>query len=126
MQPWRKNDKNKEENMTNRFKDFGAGKEVTSEPVTFKLHDEEFECYPAMQGKVLLDLVANSNEDDGAAIARTIDKFFAVTLLPESYIRFTALLEDPLRIVSVDTLGEITGWLVEEYAGRPNQEPEVS
>jgi hypothetical protein len=112
--------------MTNRLKDFGAGSDAATEPLKFKLHDEEFECYPALQGKVLLDLVANSNEDSGAAMARTIDTFFKMTLLPESYGRFDTLLQDPKRIVSVDTLGEITGWLVEEYSGRPNQLPEVS
>ena len=37
--------------MTNRFKDFGAGSAVTDTPVSFKLHGEDFECYPALQGK---------------------------------------------------------------------------
>lgn len=112
--------------MTNRFKDFGSGTTVDQAPLTFKLHDEEFECRPAVPGKVLLELVANSNEDDGAAIAKTIDSFFETTLMPESYERFLVLAKDPDRIVSVDTLGEITGWLVEQYSGRPQQGPEDS
>jgi len=112
--------------MTNRFKDFGSGNSVDEAPLTFKLHGEEFECRPAVQGKVLLDLVANSDENDGAAMAKTIDRFFEVTLKPESYERFTALSLDPDRIVSVETLGEITGWLVEQYSGRPQQGPEDS
>lgn len=112
--------------MTNRFKDFGSGKTVNEEPLKFKLHSEEFECRPSLQGKVLLDLVASSDENDGAAMARTMDKFFKLTLIEESYERFTALTEDPDRIVSVETLGEITAWLVEEYSGRPTQGPEDS
>lgn len=112
--------------MTNRFKDFGSGTTVDQAPLTFKLHDEEFECHPAVPGKVLLNLVANSNEDDGAAMAKTIDRFFEITLKPESYERFVTLTEDPNRIVSVETLGEVTAWLVEQYSGRPQQGPEDS
>lgn len=112
--------------MTNRFKDFGSGTTVETAPLTFKLHGEEFVCRPAVQGKVLLNLIANSNEDDGAAMARVIERFFEVTLEPESYERFNALVEDPDRIVTVETLGEITGWLVEQYSGRPQQGPEDS
>jgi len=112
--------------MTNRFKDFGSGSKAEDTPLTFKLHGEEFECRPAVQGKVLLDLVSNSNEDDGAAMAKTIDRFFEITLLPESLERFHALSEDPDRIVTVETLGEITGWLVEQYSGRPQPGPEDS
>jgi hypothetical protein len=112
--------------MTNRFKDFGSGQTVNDAPLSFKIHNEDFECYPSLQGKVLLDLVANSNEDDGAAVARTIDSFFKATLQTESYERFEKLLTDPTRIVSVETLGEITAWLVEEYSSRPTQGPEAS
>jgi hypothetical protein len=111
--------------MTNRFKDFGGGTGDTS-PLSFKIHEEEFHCRPAMQGKVLLNIVANSNEADGAAVAKTITDFFKATLLPDSYEKFNALLEDSDKIVSVDTLGEITAWLVEEYSSRPTQQPEPS
>lgn len=112
--------------MTNRFKDFGSGSDVTTEPLKFQLHGEEFECRPALQGKVLLDLVANSDENDGAAVAKTMTTFFKTTLLDESYERFNTLLEDPEKIVTVETLGEITGWLVSEYSGRPTPGPEDS
>jgi hypothetical protein len=52
--------------------------------------------------------------------------FFEQVLLPESYTRFSALLESEDTIVTVETLGEISGWLVEVYAGRPEKEPELS
>ena len=55
-----------------------------------------------------------------------IDSFFAKALLPESLERFNALLTDPEKIVTVDTLGEIAGWLTEQYSGRPQQGPEQS
>lgn len=112
--------------MANRFKDFGSGGDVPKEPVVFKLYNEEFSCRPALQGKTLLDMVANSNSDDGGEMARIVEMFFEQALTPESYERFEALLKDPDRIVTVETLGEISAWLVEQYTARPTQEPEGS
>lgn len=112
--------------MTTRFKDFGSGGEVSSEPISFKLHGQEFECHPNLQGRVLLELAANSSQDDGAAAANTINEFFAAALKPDSYTKFEALLKDPNTIVTVETLGDITAWLVEEYSARPTQEPSGS
>lgn len=111
-----------------RFKDFGSGSKTgEKEPVTFKLHDETFTCLPEVQGKVLLDLVAKSgNENDPAAAAQIISTFFETVLQDESYSRFDALLKSKDKIVSMETLAEITSWLVEEYAGRPEGQPEVS
>ena len=113
--------------MAKRFKDFGSTFDgVNNEAVTFSLHGQEFECHPNIQGKVLLSIVANSDEDDPKSVATTMTDFFEKALLPESYERFSALLEDPDTIVPVDTLGEITGWLVEQYSARPTEEPKGS
>lgn len=112
--------------MSNRFKDFGTGGEVASEPITFKLHGEEFTAIPTIQGKVLMDLVSKSQSEDSIEAMNTISKFFSSVLVDESLERFDALLEDKERIVTMETLGEIIGWLVEEYSGRPNQQPEDS
>lgn len=110
-----------------KFKDFGGGTALAEkEPVKFMLHGEEFNCRPELQGKVLLDLVARSGSEDPADAAKIIDEFFKNVLVEESYKRFDALLIDPDRIVSVDTLGQISAWLVEVYSARPTQGPEVS
>ena len=112
--------------MTN-YRDFGSGKSHgEKQPVTFKIHDEEFSCQMELQGKTLLDLVAQSGSDDPAQAAQTISNFFKSVLLEESYTRFNNLLTSPDKIVSVETLAEISGWLVEVYAGRPEEEPKVS
>lgn len=112
--------------MTNRFKDFGSGGEVDKTPLSFKLHGEEFNCRPSIQGKVLLNIVANSGGDDGVGVANAITSFFSACLEPESFDRFETLLANPDKIVTVETLGEITAWLVEEYSSRPTKQPEVS
>lgn len=112
--------------MTKRFKDFGTGGATTQEPLEFALHGETFACRPAIQGKFLLSLVAGTDEDDPAAAANTVNQFFSHVLLPEDYIRFEALLDDPDKLVTVETLGEITGWLMEQYAARPTTPPSPS
>lgn len=113
--------------MTNRFKDFGSGGEVNKAPLSFKLHGEEFQCKTVIQGKALLDLIAGTAEDEGGlGVAKVINQFFELCLLEESYKRFDALLSNPDKIVTVETLGEITAWLVEEYSSRPTQQPEHS
>lgn len=111
--------------MTTRFKDFGSGIQEEAEPLAFKLHGEDFECYPQVQGKLLLDLVADSSSGDPAKQSAIVTKFFEYVLKPESKERFDSLISDPERIVTVDTLAEITEWLIEEYTNRPNQQPEA-
>jgi hypothetical protein len=113
--------------MTSRFKDFGEGSgPVEKTPLSFKLYGEDFHCYPAVQGSFMLSLIADSSSDDPVKATEVVVKFFDRVLLPESQVRFENLLKDPEKIVSVDTLAEITAWLMEEYTERPNQQPEVS
>lgn len=109
-----------------KFRDFGSDDTGEKEPVSFKIHGEEFHCRPELQGKVLLDLVAKSGSEDPAQAADAINFFFKHALNEESYERFNALLVHPEKIVKMEKLGEISGWLVEMYASRPNQGPEVS
>lgn len=109
----------------NRFKDFGTPEVAEKDPIVFKLFNQEFSCAPAIQGKIMLDLVADSASDDNAKSAATIIKFITSVLLEESLVRFTALAESKDKIVSVETLGDISAWLVEQYTSRPNQQPEA-
>lgn len=109
-----------------RYKDFGSGSATEQKPLSFKLHGETFNCVPQVQGKLLLDLVADSSSDDVAKSAGIITKFFEYVLKDESNVRFDALINDKDKIVTVDTLAEITGWLVSEYTNRPEEQPEAS
>lgn len=110
-----------------KYRDFGSGTgTVGDEPISFALHGENFSCKKALQGKVLLDLVARADSENAADAAKTINEFFKSVLLDESYTRFEELLVHPDKIVTVETLGQISGWLVEVYAGRPEQAPEAS
>lgn len=110
-----------------RFKDFGKGKTDIEqlEPLSFKLYDEEFLCLPAVQAQFLIDLVSSvDGDEDGGDSLRYITTFFGSVLLDESNERFQALLRDKNRIVTMESLTEIVSWLMSEYTGRPNQQPE--
>lgn len=111
--------------MSSRYKDFGSAVS-DKEPIVFKLHEEEFTCIPTIQGKVLMDLVSRSQSDDPAEAMAVVDTFFEKVLEDESLERFNDLLNAKDRIVTMETLAEIITWLVEEYSGRPNQQPEQS
>jgi hypothetical protein len=71
-----------------------------------------------------LDLVAKSASESSVEQAAIITEFFDRVLTAESLIRFNLLIVDKERVVTTETLGEITGWLVEQYSDRPNQQPE--
>lgn len=109
-----------------RFKDFGAGKEQKErEPVSFKLHDEEFNCVTNIQGKVLLDIIAKSTSEDPSESARVMTEFFENILTDESFKRFDKLVHAKDKFVHVETLSEIVGWLMEQYSDRPEALPEA-
>lgn len=109
-----------------RFKDFGSPAAAgSSVPLTFSLYGETFSAVPTIQGKTLMGLVKNASTDDPAESADMVIGFFDKVLLPESLARFNALTDSQDRIVPVETLAEIVGWLVEEYSGRPEEPREV-
>ena len=112
--------------MTARFKDFGSGGDQNTEPIQFKLHGEEFECVKNLQGNALLNLVAKAGSGEPGDAAETSKDIFSRALVEESYERFVKLIDDKEKIVTVETLGAITAWLVEQYSGRPTQGPEQS
>jgi hypothetical protein len=107
-----------------RTKDFGKGKNLDDfEPLEFTLAGETFQCRPALQGKFMLDMAANTGSDDPSSGAKAINGFFSRALLDGEYERFETLLNQSDVIITTDTLSEIVSWLVEEYAGRPTTPP---
>lgn len=104
-----------------RFKSFGSPVTESDKPLTFELYDETFYAVGQIQGKTLMGLVKNANVEDAAESADTLIGFFDEVLLEESLERFNKLTTSKDKIVPVETLAEIVGWLVEEYSGRPEE-----
>lgn len=108
-----------------RHKDFGTGSsEISKDPVTFKLYGEEFSCRPAVQGKFFMDLAKLTASENELESVEAINLFFSKIMEDSELERFNKLLDDPEKIVSIETLGDIVSWLMEVYTDRPNQQPE--
>lgn len=104
-----------------RFKDFGSPAADRNEPLTFRIYGETFHAVGSIQGKTLMGLIKESTSEDPAESAAMVLGFFDKVLIPESLVRFNELLDSQDKIVPVETLAEIVGWLVEEYSGRPEE-----
>jgi hypothetical protein len=50
-------------------------------------------------------------------------EFIRMACIPESALRFQALVDDPDRLVDVQPLGEVFIWLSEEILARPTAPP---
>ena len=103
-----------------RFKDFGAP-ETKNEPITFKLHGEEFTAVPEIQGATLMSFVERAGSNDPAAGAKLTVEFFKSVLVDESWERFEALTTSKTKIVPVELLADIVSWMIEEYTNRPEE-----
>jgi hypothetical protein len=103
-----------------RHRDFGAPASQ-DEPVTFTIYGQTFRCVPSLQGRTLLDFIATSANEDGAASAGAVLKFFDVAITAADRDRFTELTTSEDTVVPLETLASIMEWLVEQYAGRPTE-----
>jgi hypothetical protein len=107
---------------TARFKDFGKTTAIEEyPPLGFSLNGEEFSCRPALPGTALLDFVRRADSDSGGTAAEAIVEFLEESLEGDDRDRFSAMIRDPDQIVDVETLGEIAGWIVEQYTSRPTK-----
>lgn len=103
-----------------RFKRFSSGQRVDElEPLEFELAGEVFHCKPALQGYELIMFMSESNVEDRGA--ESVLKLFDRVMAASEYERFQALLTGDDVIISINDLGEIAAWLVEQYTERPTQ-----
>lgn len=107
--------------MPVRHKDFGSPVTPTTDPIEFTLYGEKFKAVSAIQGRVLIDIIRASTSSDNDESAAMVEGFFKKVLVDESWDRFSTMLDSKDHIVTVETLGEIVGWLVEQYSSRPEE-----
>jgi hypothetical protein len=105
-----------------RHMDFGTPFKLSDySPVTFTVVGENFDCKPAIQGKVLLDFIADADADDGSKAAIAIRRFFSEVMPDKEFQRFFALIENSEYVFDMEELSKIAGWLVEQYSSRPKE-----
>lgn len=95
------------------------------EPLTFDLLGGKynFECKPVLQGAVILDFVAASEDGGAGGAAHMTDLIVEALKDDDEVARFNEVIRSKKveDTVSIEELGEIVAWLVEEYTSRPTQ-----
>lgn len=79
---------------------------------------EKFTARGSVPGNMLVSMTASMNGSAGLQ-AQELQRMFATVIPDEDKPRFMAILDDPDTAVPIETLGEIIGWLAEEYSSRP-------
>lgn len=108
-----------------RYRNFGSPAQ-SDEVVAFDLFGEQYKCKPALQGRVLIELVSRADADNTADAAAAVLHFFDVVMDDESRDRFNELTRSEDKVVSLETLTEIMEWLVQQYAGGERPTPPSS
>ena len=114
---------------TAKFKDFGSSQIIDTtefEEITFALDGETFTCHPALPCAALLEFVSDADSGQGGRASESIIRFFQVAMSESEYERFLAFVKRPNRVTPVETLAEISTWLVEVYSDRPTKLPSAS
>lgn len=110
-----------------RHKKFMTKKKISDfQPLSFELNGEEFQVKSAIQGGYLLRFVSEADGEDGSKAANALWGFFEYCMEPAEYERFQKVLDDPETLVEIETIGEIVSYLIEEYTGRPTEQPSPS
>lgn len=119
--------------VNKRHRTFGShNKKATKSPVTFdvlgvdddgKEFTETFTARAKIPGMAVLEFAALGTSSEGNQSVAAVYHFYSVALPEEEYKRFHTFVNDPNYDVELDTLVEIIGFLVEEYASRPTEAP---
>ncbi len=92
-----------------------------AEPIVFELAGKQLEAYGEVSGAVLLDFISNSGGDVPAETAKAIMSYLKDSMDAENYKQFQAITRDPKKIIKIETLSEIVGYLIEERSSRPTE-----
>lgn len=96
----------------------------------FTIDDDTFEAAAVLPADVLVEFVTlyNGTAESGS-IADNIGllkQALELTLLPESWTRFSARLKDKTNPIDDDQLSDVILWLLEEYGMRPTKPSQPS
>lgn len=102
-------------------KDFSLAVSQHEAP-TFSVAGREFKCLAEPPAGVLTDLIISADGSVSAAMSGIIG-FLEGCLSDADAEAFRLLIHDKDTIIPLETLNEITEWLVEEYTSRPTTPP---
>lgn len=103
-----------------RHMDFGTPNKLSDySPLTFTIAGEDFNCKPAIQGKTLLNFIAEADSNESGRAALAMRDFFSAAMNQDDFERFYRLIEDSEYVFDMEELTKIASWLVEQYSQRP-------
>lgn len=98
--------------------------------LTFTIDDDTFEAAPALPGDIFTEFVTTYN---GTADTKTyreqhdmLKEALQLAMLPDSWERFSARLQDRTRPIDDDQMADVVLWLLEEYGMRPTEPSQPS
>ena len=98
--------------------------------LTFTIAPDEFEAAPALPGDVFAEFVTlyNSRADVDTYKEQhdLLKQALELALLPDSWAKFAARLQDKTNPVDDDQMADVVLWLLEEYGMRPTQPSQPS
>jgi hypothetical protein len=104
-----------------KIKSFSSASKEVAEPIPFELEGETFEAYGQVPGAVLLDFIAASQQEDNSGTAGAILGYLKSSMDKDNFKRFDALTRDPEKVIELQVLADIVGYLIEERSSRPTQ-----
>lgn len=119
--------------MATKSKRFKTQSAEGADEVFFELENtdgstERFDCYPALPGAVLLDLMtpaaAASEDRAGILMAVSVLEFFPKVMPPQEFERLSPRLRDMQNVIGMTQMSEIMEWLIEVYSDRPTEQPQ--
>jgi len=97
-----------------------------TDDIEFDVNGTTFRCIPMLPGVTLLEFTSTLDEGNPSAMASSVIKLLDTAIVAEQHEEWHAFASDPANGVTMDLLGEIAGYLVEEYVGRPLPQSEGS
>lgn len=96
---------------------------VEREDVNFRLFGTQWDCREQVNGKLLMDQAASLDGDSLVDQRDGVIGILKMTVLPDQIDDLLAELDDPDKVIQLQKLVEIVGWLVEQYVDRPTEQP---
>lgn len=103
--------------MAIRRRNFSTKKAGTDDVIILDVNeDTSFKCQSKIPGMILVDFIAEMDEDNPKSMGEGLKSFFKAAL-GESHEAFLEYTRDPNNEVELEDLAEMAGWLAEQYSG---------
>jgi hypothetical protein len=113
--------------VSRKFKSFGSPITPGEEVIEFEIYGYTFRCKPGIQGRKLLEFILETESETTGASAAAMIQFLDSSIVDEQRDTFQAVTESDETIIPMDTLSDITAWLIELYSGNSQEkQPEQS